>query len=89
MPANSLNGLILSVKVFVISFVAAGLQLLKVNGEVMYFALKNKDHAAWAFWQLLSARKFVKQSPVMLSTAHSGVELLARQHATSSNQDVA
>ena len=35
MPANPLNGLDLSVTVFIISFVAAGLQLLKVNGEIM------------------------------------------------------
>ncbi len=87
-PTNSEDKLDLSVKVFMISFVAAGLQLLKVNGEVMYFALKQKEHAARVFWKLLSARRFVKEAPSVLSTPHSGVELLARQHATSS-QDVA
>ena len=66
-----------------ISCVAAGLQLLKVNGEVMYFALKQKEHAARVFWQLLSARRFVKEAPIVLLTAHSGVELLAGQHASS------
>ena len=88
MPTNSVDKLDLSVKVFMISFVAAGLQLLKVNGEVMYFALKQKEHASVVFWQLLSARRFVKESPSVLLTPHSGVELLARQHATSS-QDIA
>ena len=54
----------------------------------MYFALKQKEHAARVFWQLLSGRRFVKESPSVLLTAHSGEELLARQHATSS-QDIA
>ncbi len=89
MPANPLNGLDLSVNVFTISFVAAGLQLLNVNREVMYFALKQKEHAAWVFWQLFSARRFVKESPIVLLTAHSGVEPLARQQANSSDQNIA
>ena len=89
MPANPQNGLVLSARVFTISFVAAGLQLLKVNGEVMYFALKQKEHAALVVWQLLSARRFVKEPPTMLLTAHSGVELLTRQHASSSDQNSA
>ena len=87
-PTNSEDKFDLSVKVFMISFVAAGLQLLKVNGEVIYFALKQKEHAARVFWKLLSARRFVTEAPSVLSTPHSGVELLARQHATSS-QDIA
>ena len=89
MPANPQNGLVLPVKVFMISFVAAGLQLLKVNGEVIYFALKQKEHAARVFWQLLSAQRFVKKAPTVLLTAHSGVELLAGQHASSSDQNIA
>jgi len=89
MPANPQNQLDLSVKVFMISFVAAGLQLLKVNGEVTYFALKQKEHAAWVFWQLLSARRFVKEAPIVLLPAHSGVELLAGQQAGSSDQNIA
>ncbi len=89
MPANPQNGLVLPVKVFMISFVAAGLQLLKVNGEVIYFALKQKEHAARVFWQLLSAQSFVKKAPTVLLTAHSGVELLAGQHASSSDQNIA
>ncbi len=88
-PANPQNGLVLPVKVFMISFVAAGLQLLKVNGEVIYFAFTQKEHAAQVFWQLLSAQRFVKESPTVLLTAHSGVELLARQHATSSDPNIA
>ena len=62
--------------------------MLKVNGEVMYFALKQKEHAAWVFWQLLSARKVVKEAPILLLTAHSGA-LLAGQHAGSSDQNIA
>ncbi len=89
MPANPQNGLVLSVNVFMISSVAAGLQLLKVNGEVMYFALKQKEHATRVFWQLLSARRFVKEAPNVLLTAHSGVELLAGQQASSSDQNMA
>ncbi len=45
----------------------------------MYFALKQKEHAAWVFRQLLSARRLVKDSPTVLLTPHSRVELLARQ----------
>ncbi len=88
-PATPQNLIELPVRVFVISFVAAGLQLLKVNGEVMYFALKQKEHAAWVFWQLFSAQRFVKKAPVVLLTAHSGVELLGGQHASSSDQNTA
>ena len=88
LPANPQNQLDLSVKVFIFSFVTAGLQLLKVNGEVMYFALKQKEHAAWVFWRLLSARKVVKEAPILLLTAHSGA-LLAGQHAGSSDQNIA
>ncbi len=89
MPASPQNGIVLPVRVFMISFVAAGLQLLKVNGEVMYLALKQKEHAVWVFWQLLSARSCVKEAPIVLLTAHSGVELLAGQHASSSDQNIA
>ena len=89
LPANPQNQLDLSVKVFIFSFVTAGLQLLKVNGEVMYFALKQKEHAAWVFWQLLSARNLVKEAPILLLTAHTGVELLAGQLAGSSDQNIA
>lgn len=32
MAANPQNGLVVSVRIFLLSFVAAGLQLLKVNG---------------------------------------------------------
>ncbi len=87
--ANPQNQLDLSAKVCIFLFVAAGLQLLKVNGEVMYFALKQKEHAAWVFWQLLSARKAVKEAPILLSTAHSGVQLLAGQPTGSSDQNIA
>ena len=53
MPTNPQNELVLSVKGFMISFVAAGLRLLKVNVEVIYFAVKPKEQAARVFWQLL------------------------------------
>ena len=89
LPANPQNQLDLSVKVFLFSFVTGGLQLLKVNGEVMHFALKQREHAASVFWQLLSARKLVKEAPIVLLTAHSGVELLAGQPAGSSDQNIA
>jgi hypothetical protein len=56
---------------------------------VIYFAFTQKEHAAQVFWQLLSAQRFVKESPTVLLTAHSGVELLARQHATSSDPNIA
>ncbi len=49
MPAIPQNGLILSVKAVMTSVVAAGLQSLKVNGEVMYFVLKQKDMLLGSF----------------------------------------
>lgn len=55
----------------------------------MYFALKPIKDAARVFWQLLSAQRFVKEAPNVLLTAHSGVELLARQHANSCDQNTA
>lgn len=47
---------------FVIALVASGLQLVKVNGELMYLALKGNDGMRDVIWQLLVAKHVIREA---------------------------
>ena len=78
------NGLVLTTEVFVIAFVAAGLQLLKVTGQTVYLALRDKKRLLRVWWQLLAGTEIIKK-PI----ARKGSDLLPDQQPSSSQQDVA
>ena len=78
------NGLVLTTEVFVIAFVAAGLQLLKVTGQTVYFALRDRKGLLRVWWQLLAGTEVIKE-PI----ARKGSDLLPDQQPSSSQQDAA
>ena len=78
------NGLVLTTEVFVIAFVAAGLQLLKVTDQTAYFALRDRKGLLRVWWQLLAGTEIIKE-PI----ARKGSDLLPDQQPSSSQQAVA
>ena len=82
--STPVNGLVLTTEVVVIAFVAAGLQLLKVTGQTVYMALRDKKGLLRVWWQLLTGTEIMKE-PI----ARKGSDLLPDQQPGSSQQDVA
>ena len=82
--STPVNGLVLTTEVFVIAFVAAGLQLLKVTGQTVYVALRDRKGLLRVCWQLLAGTEIMKEP-----MARKGSDLLPDQQPNSSQQDVA
>ena len=59
--ANPDNGLILTTQVFVLAFVAAGMQLLKVSAELLYLAWKQHNSVLRVSWQLCTGMNVLKE----------------------------
>ena len=58
-PANDIG--VSEINTFILAFVAAGLQLLKVFGETFYLALRDSKSVRRTFWQSLAGTAIIKE----------------------------
>ena len=70
---------------FMLSLVAAALQLLKVLGETFYIALRDKNSVIGTFWQSLAGTMIMKKP---LERKTSELVFLPQQQPSLSSQDV-